>query len=533
MRLFLTAVGAIFAAGIGWFIAMIIGAVASGLTADYLPNVRVYEGLLGAIGGAIAGGCLAYQGKHNRRYGFGLFSRVALFGSGLPLLRLALYQDTGLSAIIFFLMAGSLFSLGSLLILDIVLQTEALADRLPSLTAPIHSLHEMGLIPVIIYLPLGLAMALAGAYATGGIELNCQRFVVSARIDCELVESRWLDQRKTMTLLPDVRDSTYEFGDMILHTGSDDVLIEGGIINDIFIVDHAFQTFLTSTKPTLAVRLEPRWIFFGVVLLAGVLVWLGLNTEPITAQPLTNRWLKTRMILQLFRSPALIFGLVALAWGISFYLLILPATQRRIAEDNDTLRLVSTTMLDTIPDGTKVFVEGQLSENNETSLREFVMYTVSRYTSDGWQAYSAKDMTPPFWLDLPGDGSVSSRRLWVGNDTYGLEMTYEPPLQWEPTETTERERLRYRGYGRSNFVTIEGQIEREAGEPYLFAWLVYSEPIETITQGSQVGFQRAGTVGGILLIIGLILLGIFGRGFVMQMSALSAKSSSKHRPSTL
>jgi hypothetical protein len=153
MRPFFTAVGAIFAAGIGWFIAMIIGAVVSGLTADYLQNLRVYEGFLGAIGGAVAGGCLAYQGKHDRHYGFGLFSRVALFGSGLPLLRLALYQDTASSALVFFLLAGSLFSMGGLLILDIVLQTEVLAGRLPGQTAPINSQHENGLQSVNLYHP--------------------------------------------------------------------------------------------------------------------------------------------------------------------------------------------------------------------------------------------------------------------------------------------------------------------------------------------------------------------------------------------
>ena len=99
--LFPTLFGTIFAASFGWFIAMILGAAVSGVTGDFLPDLRSYEGLIGAVSGAIAGGSLVIQGKHAKSYGLGLFTRVALVGSGLPLLRLADYQSYWPATIVF------------------------------------------------------------------------------------------------------------------------------------------------------------------------------------------------------------------------------------------------------------------------------------------------------------------------------------------------------------------------------------------------------------------------------------------------
>ena len=173
-------------------------------------------------------------------------------------------------------------------------------------------------------------------------------------------------------------------------------------------------------------------------------------------------------------------------------------------------------MLANIPDGTIVFVEGHISESNEVLLQNFVMYSVSRYVSGEWQPYSVKDMTPPFWMDLPGEGRAVDRRLRVSNDTYGIDETYDPPLEWYPDEDIEGETLRYRGYGRGDFVTIEGQVERVEGEPHIYAWLVYSQTVEKIVQGSRSGLTRAMIGGGIFSAIGLILLAIFIHNLVTK-----------------
>jgi len=105
-------VGTIFATIVGGSIALIVGAAVSGVSGDFLSDLRVYEGVIGAVSGAIAGGCLAYQGKHARRYGLGLFTRVALVGSGFPLLRLAVYQSQWPTAIAFLFLGRSLFLTG-------------------------------------------------------------------------------------------------------------------------------------------------------------------------------------------------------------------------------------------------------------------------------------------------------------------------------------------------------------------------------------------------------------------------------------
>jgi hypothetical protein len=259
----------------------------------------------------------------------------------------------------------------------------------------------------------------------------------------------------------------------------------------------------------LRVSVEPRWIFFGISLVVGVLVWQGFSSGLITARPETERWRRTRRIIQTFESPALIFGLVSCLWGISFFLLIVSATQAYIAEEENTPLLSNTSMLVSLPEGTRVFVEGRISESSEVILHNFVMYSVSRYISDEWQPYPVKNMTPPFWIDLPGEGRAIDRRLRVSNDTYGIDETYGPSLEWHPDEAIDGETLRYRGYGRGDFVTIEGEVERVEGEPHIFAWLVYSETFENIVQGSRSGLKRAMIGRGIFSATGLILIAVF------------------------
>ncbi len=517
IRLLPTVVGTIFATIVGWFIAMVIGAAVSGVSGDFLSDLRAYEGVIGAVSGAIAGGCLAYQGKHAKRYGLGLFTRVALVGSGFPLLRLAVYQSHWPTAMVFLFLGSSLFLTGCFLILDLALGIERLAKQMPRLASLVGQVHKMGAIPLMTYAPLGLAMILLGAYATGGINLNCHRLESKQQIDCELEESRWLGLAKQETHLQDLQGSRNEFGDTVLITRSDEITIVGGIVNDAFVIEHAFQTFLASTKPMLRVSVEPRWIFFGISLVAGVLVWQGFSSGPITARPETDRWRRTRRIIQSFESPALIFGLVSCLWGSSFFLLIVPATQAHITEEENTPLLSSTSMLANLPDGSRVFVEGHISENNEVILHDFVMYNVAHYVSAEWQPYPVKNMTPPFWLDLPGEGGAIDRRLRVSNDTYGIDMTYDPPLEWYPDEEIDGETLRYRGYGRGDFVTIEGQIEQVAGEPHLLAWVVYSETVEKIVQGSRAGLKRAMIGGGIFSATGLILIAVFIYNLVTKL----------------
>lgn len=509
LKFFPTIAGTLFAALVGWFIAMIIGAAVSGVSADFLPHLRTYEGLIGAVSGAIAGGCLVYQGKHARRYGLGLFSRVALVGSGLPLVRLAIYQSHWPAMIIFLFLGIILFLAGCFLILDIALEFEWPAKQMPALASLVGQAHAMGAIPLITYLPIGLAMVLLGAYATGGITLSCHRLEATQQIDCELEETRWLGLAIQKTQLQDVQASRYEFGDALLVTRNDEVTIVGGIVNDAFVIEHAFQTFLDSTKPMLRVSVPPRWILFGISLVAGVLVWQGLSSGSITTRPPTERWRRTRQVIQSFASFPLIFGLVSCLWGISFFLVIVPATQARIAQEENIPLLSSPAMLENLPAGTRVFVEGHISESNDVLLQDFVMYSVSRYVSDEWRPYPIKSMTPPFWIDLPGQGRAVDRRLRVNNNTYGIDTTYDLPLEWYPDEEIDGETLRYRGYGRGHFVTIEGQIERAEGDPHLVAWVVYRKPVEKIVQGSHSGLNRAKIGGGIFSAIGLILIAVF------------------------
>ncbi len=122
MKYLVTIAGAMAAAIHGLTVAMVVGAIVSQSTSDFLPEIRYIEGALGALGGAFAGGFLAYQGKTHKSYGFGLFARVFVFASSLPLFRLSAYQDEWLPTITFLLLGSSAFLIGTFLILDIALK---------------------------------------------------------------------------------------------------------------------------------------------------------------------------------------------------------------------------------------------------------------------------------------------------------------------------------------------------------------------------------------------------------------------------
>jgi hypothetical protein len=507
-RLLLTAFGAVFAAVMSWMTAMIIGALVSGISGDFMPGLRMIEGLIGAISGAIAGGCLAFQDKHQKGYGLGLFARVALVSSGLPLMRLAAYQDQWLTALFFMGLGTGLFLIGCILVFEIVLDTGAIAGHMSGPASVLESLRKVGAIPALTYLPLGVALLVVGAYASGGISLTCQR-AGTTQVDCELTETRWLGVVGKKTLLRDVQQVRSEAEKIVLVTPYYEVPVVGGIVNDVFIISYSLEDFLDSSRPTLTVTLPPRWIFFGFSLIAGMLIWLGFSTDLLSTIPETRWGRGSESIWDWFGSPLLIFGVVACLWGVSFFLIIIPGVEEYIAEETSRPVLTNMAMISSAQPGTEAFIQGRISEINKAGVHNLVMAQASHETTDGWQPYPAMDVTPPFWIDIPGSGPASQRRLWVFNDTYGLDVTIDPPQEWLPDKPIEGKMLRYRGYAPGDFVTLEGRIERVDNEPQFQTWLVYGRPVVEIVKGSKKGIFRARVAGGGLLTLGGLLLTVF------------------------
>lgn len=276
MKLFSTAIALIVAAVYGGIIAAVMGGLATITSGDRLFNepVRTIEIVIGVISGAIGGGCLAYQGKGDRKYGFGLFVKIALISSGLPLLRLAIHQNHGPTALVFGLLGSFLFLTGCVLILDIVSQTEGLAEKMLWLTrrlAPVKApLHLM------TYLPAGLALLLVGAYLMIGIELTCRRPEPSL-VDCLLEHYRWLGLVKVEEVtLKGLHDWRPESGDRVLIAQSGEATIPSRI-NTFYFEMADLDTFLASTEPTLSLSSVPDWwILIPVVLLASLLFVAGL-----------------------------------------------------------------------------------------------------------------------------------------------------------------------------------------------------------------------------------------------------------------
>jgi hypothetical protein len=505
IKLVFTVVGAVVAAVYGGIIAAMIGGAVTVTTGDFLVNqpARTFEVLSGVLSGALAGGCLAYQGKTHKSYGYGLFTRVALVGSGLPLLRLGSHQNHWPTAIVFWVLGASLFLIGCFLILDIALQIAGVAGQMPWLAAPAKWPAEAGALRLMTFTPVGLALLLFGAYLTGGTEFTCRR-LEPERIDCILEVYRWLGLvRVQETALTDVQGWTSELGEVILTTGSGQMTLPDNL-DDSFSMMNSLDVFLASTRPTLRLRSEPQFVFFGFCLVAGLLVWLGFLSDPITAPP--ERYRSRRKKVQSFESPVLVFGLTLCLVGPAIFLLFAPAVQANISEDGAPV-LNATTLPDS-PTDTEAFIEGYISESNETIFRNFVIYKLDRYSDGNWQFYEQR--TPPFWLDLAGEGRAIDRRLRVINDTYAPDAFNNAPVEWQSDQEVDDEQLRYRGFTRGNRVTIFGQVKQTEGEPQFWAWWLYGDSIEAYFEDGYAKLRLIKIVGTLISIAGVSLLAIFG-----------------------
>ena len=506
-KIFIVLFAAGFAAFVGGTLAMIFGAMASGATADFLPQLRWVEGTIGAIGGAMGGGALAWQGKHDKGFGLGLFSRVALLGVAMPVLRLGLYQQGWpLTQILFLSLGFALLLLGSMLILDIVLQIKAVAALMPGLATVSRTLSAVEAIPLLIFVPLSLTLLLFGAYATSGIELTCQR-VESTQIDCQLIKSRWLGQVIETASLSGLQSWDDDFDRLVLNADSGSVVIESGLLHETFIIAHDLDVFVNSAQPSFKIDLPPRWIFFGSVLIAGVLTSTGFSSIPLAPVPPNTPWPRLRYCLKIFRSTYLILGLMFSLWGLGFFLLVLPQSRALVVEDENTVVLTRADMLANLPDGTELFIEGYLSESNETVIEQYVLAYREWLGSEDW-IYD-ESFTPFFLLDVAVNGSVVSRKLPIKGEKYGI-VADDDLLEWYPDTLVDGAEVRYRGYVRGDFVTVYGQVIRVEGRPQVEAWTVDNVPVQAMLEADRQRL-RLMTGGGIVLVTaGLIFLGVFG-----------------------
>jgi hypothetical protein len=281
MRLFFASIGIIVGAIHGGIIAAIMGGVVVATTGSFLRDepVRIVEILIGVIGGAIGGGCLAYQGKTEKKYGLGLFTKVALVASGLPLLRLAVQQNHWPTALVFGLLGSLLLLIGCFLILDIVLQIETLVEKMPGLSRLVKRLAARAPLRLITYIPPGMALLLFGAYLIVGVQLTCQRLEPSW-VDCLLEQQRWLGLVKVQEIsIKGLQEWRSEFGNVVLVTQSGEATIPTQL-NTFFLEAGVINAFLTSTEPTLRLSSGPDWfILVPPCLIAGLLFVAGLYPE--------------------------------------------------------------------------------------------------------------------------------------------------------------------------------------------------------------------------------------------------------------
>jgi hypothetical protein len=240
------------------------------------------EILIGLLAGAVAGGCLAYQGKSHKSYGLGLFTKVGLVSSGLPFLRLGLQQDHGPTGLVFLGLGSLLFLLGGFLILDVALQTKELVGQRPWLSSLANRLAQTrSRIRFMTFIPPALVLLLINAYLIVGLKLTCQR-LEPRWINCLLEEYRWLGLVKIQeTSLQGLQEWRYQFSDIVLVAQSGQATLPSRP-NTFFFEVEALDKFLASTEPALTLSSTPNWFIpIPLCLAAGLFFWAAFAVQEV------------------------------------------------------------------------------------------------------------------------------------------------------------------------------------------------------------------------------------------------------------